>query len=84
MIIKKIDVWDFRPPFRDGPYEMANDFSQSTSFGRILKFTVANESQQEFVGFGEIVYTPYAELSVIDDIIIQEKNLSCKACWRTP
>jgi L-alanine-DL-glutamate epimerase-like enolase superfamily enzyme len=78
MIIKKIEVWDFRPPFRDGPYEMANDFSQSTSFGRILKFTVANESQQEFVGFGEIVYTPYAELSVIDDIIIQEKTFLAK------
>ena len=37
MAIEKIDVWDYRPPFRDGPFAMAHATSRHV-YGRILRF----------------------------------------------
>ena len=54
MAIEKIDVWDFRPPFRDGPFAMAHATS-SHVYGRILRF----QDSAGCSGIGEIVFPPY-------------------------
>jgi len=65
--INKIQVWDFRPPFRDGPYEMAN-FSQSTAYGRILRVS----TNKDIYGLGEIVFSPYASTNEMQALIDEE------------
>jgi len=53
MTIKKIDVWNFRPPFREGPYAMAHVTSGHV-YGRILRF----QDDDGSTGLGEIVFSP--------------------------
>ncbi len=53
MTIKKIDVWSFRPPFREGPYAMSHVTSSHVN-ARILRFQDDDGSS----GLGEIVFPP--------------------------
>ncbi|MEJ2178592.1 MAG: hypothetical protein P8Y12_11775, partial [Gammaproteobacteria bacterium] len=53
MAITKIEVWNFRPPFRDGPYAMSH-VTSGHAYGRILRI---HDSDGSF-GLGEIVFSP--------------------------
>ena len=53
MTISKIDVWNFRPPFRDGPYAMSHVTSGHV-YGRILRI----EDDDGSSGVGETVFSP--------------------------
>lgn len=53
MTIAKIEIWDFRPPYRDGSYVMSHVVLTS-GLGRILAVTIEDGT----VGLGEIVFSP--------------------------
>jgi L-alanine-DL-glutamate epimerase-like enolase superfamily enzyme len=53
MTIWKIDVWDFRPTFKDGPYAMSH-VTVGQIYGRILRVQGVDGSS----GIGEIVFSP--------------------------
>jgi L-alanine-DL-glutamate epimerase-like enolase superfamily enzyme len=53
MRITKIEVWDFKAPFRDGPYNMSH-VSQDAIYGQILCL----HTEQGISGLGEIVPAP--------------------------
>ena len=53
MKITRIEVWNFRPEFRDGPYAMAH-VTQATGCGRLLSVHTA----EGYSGLGEIVFAP--------------------------
>ena len=53
MTIRKIDVWDFRPPLKDGPYAMSH-VTVGQIFGRILHIQDDDGSS----GVGEVVFSP--------------------------
>jgi L-alanine-DL-glutamate epimerase-like enolase superfamily enzyme len=53
MTIRKIDVWNFRLPFREGLYAMAH-VTSGHIYGRILRFQDDDGSS----GLGEIVFSP--------------------------
>ena len=53
MNITQIDVWNFKPPFRDGPYVMSH-ITQEFAYGRILRVHTDNG----LTGLGEIVFAP--------------------------
>ena len=53
MTISKIEVWNFRPLMRDGPYAMSH-VTQDSAYGRIYKVTLVDGAE----GFGEVVFPP--------------------------
>ena len=53
MTIETIDVWDFCPPFRDGPYAMSHVTSDNI-YGRIFQFRGGDGR----AGLGEVVFSP--------------------------
>lgn len=53
MIITQINVWNFKPPFRDGPYVMSH-ITQEFAYGRILRV----QTDSGLTGLGEIVFAP--------------------------
>ncbi len=53
MTIAKIEVWNFRPLMRDGPYAMSH-VTQDSAYGRLYKVTLDDGTQ----GFGEVVFPP--------------------------
>ncbi|MEM1200568.1 MAG: mandelate racemase/muconate lactonizing enzyme family protein [Pseudomonadota bacterium] len=53
MTIAKIEVWNFRPLMRDGPYAMSH-VTQDSAYGRLYKVTGKDGGQ----GFGEVVFPP--------------------------
>ncbi len=53
MRITKIEIWDFKTPFRDGPYNMSH-VSQGAIYGQILCL----HTEQGISGLGEIVPAP--------------------------
>lgn len=53
MKITEIQVWDFCPAFRDGPYVMSH-VTLDTAYGRILRVHTADGPR----GLGEIVFAP--------------------------
>jgi len=69
MNIQHIRVWDFSPLFRDGPYEMSF-VSQTNAFGRILQF----ETQDGFIGVGEVVFHPILTADQRATLIEEETN----------
>ncbi len=53
MKIASIEVWNFCPHFRDGPYVMSH-VTQYAAYGRILRVTANNGVS----GWGEVVFAP--------------------------
>jgi L-alanine-DL-glutamate epimerase-like enolase superfamily enzyme len=53
MLITRIDVWNFAPTFRDGPYVMSH-VTQDHAYGRILQI----QTDKGIYGLGEIVFPP--------------------------
>ncbi|NNE24010.1 MAG: mandelate racemase/muconate lactonizing enzyme family protein [Rhizobiales bacterium] len=53
MNITRIEVWNFAPPFRDGPYVMSH-VTQEFAYGRIIRVHADNG----LTGLGEIVFAP--------------------------
>ncbi len=53
MTISKIEVWDFLPPFRDGPYAMSH-VTVDSAFGRIYQV----HTKDGLTGLGEVVFPP--------------------------
>jgi L-alanine-DL-glutamate epimerase-like enolase superfamily enzyme len=53
MTIEKIDIWDFRPPFKDGPYAMSH-VTVGQIYGRIFRF----QGKDGSTGVGEVVFSP--------------------------
>lgn len=53
MAITKIEVWNFSPPFRDGPYAMSH-VTSGHAYGRILRIHDSDGNS----GLGEIVFSP--------------------------
>ena len=53
MNIDCIEVWNFAPPFTDGPYVMSH-VTQECAYGRIIRVTADNGLS----GLGEIVFAP--------------------------
>ena len=53
MTISKIEIWDFCPPFRDGPYAMCH-VTVGSAFGRIYRV----RADDGLVGLGEVVFPP--------------------------
>ena len=68
MKINNIQVWDFQPPFRDGPYEMSG-VSQRTAYGRILKITM----DTGITRLGEVVLSHYLSLEEMQSLIDEEE-----------
>lgn len=55
MIIEKVEVWDFCPPMRDGPYAMSH-VVMDCIWGRIFRVT----ADRGLTGWGEVVFPPSA------------------------
>ena len=53
MTISEIEIWDFRPAFRDGPYAMSH-VTNGHAYGRFMR---VHDSENR-CGVGEIVYSP--------------------------
>lgn len=53
MTIEKIEIWDFKPPYRDGSYVMSHVVLYS-GLGRLIAVTLADGT----VGVGEVVFAP--------------------------
>lgn len=53
MKIERIEIWDFRPPFRDGPYAMSH-VTSSHAYGRLLRI----RDDGGHAGLGEVVFAP--------------------------
>jgi len=53
MTIRQIDVWDFRPPFKEGPYAMSH-VTVGRIYGRILRV----QGDDGSTGVGEVVFSP--------------------------
>ncbi|MCP5083441.1 MAG: mandelate racemase/muconate lactonizing enzyme family protein [Alphaproteobacteria bacterium] len=53
MTITKLEVWNFRPLMRDGPYAMSH-VTQDSAYGRILKVHTGDGRH----GLGEVVFPP--------------------------
>ena len=53
MIITQIEVWNFRPLMRDGPYAMSH-VTQDSAYGRILQV----HTDDGLKGLGEVVFPP--------------------------
>ncbi len=53
MRITSIEVWDFCPPMRDGPYAMSH-VVMDCIWGRIYRVTTEGGS----TGLGEVVFPP--------------------------
>lgn len=53
MIITQIEVWNFRPLMRDGPYAMSH-VTQDSAYGRIFQVHTDNG----LIGLGEVVFPP--------------------------
>jgi len=51
--IKQIEIWDFKPPYRDGSYVMSHVVLHS-GLGRLIAVTLADAT----VGIGEVVFAP--------------------------
>ena len=56
MRLTKIELWDFKIPFRDGPYKMSHVI-QETTFGQV----VCLHTDEGVCGLGEIVPAPALE-----------------------
>ena len=69
VIISKIEVWNFRPPFRDGPYAMSH-VTQDVIYGRILQVHTAEGHS----GLGEIVFPPSLPQDEQRRLIVDEQN----------
>jgi len=69
MKITRIEVWNFRPPFRDGPYAMAH-VTQTSGYGRILRVHTACG----LTGLGEIVFAPSVPIDVQQRLIAGEPD----------
>ena len=54
--LNKIELWDLKIPFRDGPYRMSH-VVQETTFGKVLCLHTDNG----ICGLGEIVPAPPLE-----------------------
>ncbi|MEM8689732.1 MAG: mandelate racemase/muconate lactonizing enzyme family protein, partial [Pseudomonadota bacterium] len=54
MTIAKIEVWNFRPLMRDGPYAMSHVI-QDSAYGRLYRVTLDNGAR----GSGEVVFPPF-------------------------
>jgi L-alanine-DL-glutamate epimerase-like enolase superfamily enzyme len=70
MTIKSIEVWDFQPPFRDGPYAMSH-VVQEVIFGRILRIRTA----EGLSGLGEVVFVPSLPEDARKDMVAAERTL---------
>lgn len=68
MKINKIEVWDFSPTFRDGPYVMSH-VTQHAAYGRIVRISTANYS-----GVGEIVFAPGLPAEQRQSLVSQEPD----------
>lgn len=53
MTITKLEVWNFRPLMRDGPYAMSH-VTQDSAYGRIFRVHTADGAD----GLGEVVFPP--------------------------
>ncbi len=53
MKITRLEVWNFRPLMRDGPYAMSH-VTQDSAYGRIFKVHTAEGAE----GLGEVVFPP--------------------------
>ncbi len=53
MTITRLEVWNFRPLMRDGPYAMSH-VTQDSAYGRVLKVHTDDGLQ----GLGEVVFPP--------------------------
>ena len=53
MIVTRLEVWNFRPLMRDGPYAMSH-VTQDSAYGRILKVHAGDG----IYGLGEVVFPP--------------------------
>lgn len=53
MTIEQIEIWDFKPPYRDGSYVMSH-VVLSSGLGRLIAVTLADGT----VGVGEVVFAP--------------------------
>jgi len=69
MQIKKIEVWDFCPLFRDGPYVMSH-VTQHAAYGRILRISTSGGIS----GIGEIVYSPTISLEQREHLVSRERD----------
>ena len=61
MLITRIDVWNFAPTFRDGPYVMSH-VTQDHAYGRILQI----QTDKGIYGPGEIVFPPSIKILMKD------------------
>jgi L-alanine-DL-glutamate epimerase-like enolase superfamily enzyme len=68
MKITKIEVWDFSPTFRDGPYVMSH-VTQHAAYGRIVQVSTANNT-----GIGEIVFAPSLPAEQRQSLVSQEPD----------
>jgi L-alanine-DL-glutamate epimerase-like enolase superfamily enzyme len=68
MKINKIEVWNFSPTFRDGPYVMSH-VTQHAAYGRIVRVSTGNYS-----GVGEIVFAPSLPAEQRQSLISQEPD----------
>jgi L-alanine-DL-glutamate epimerase-like enolase superfamily enzyme len=69
MIISKIEVWNFRPSFRDGPYAMSH-VTQDVINGRILQVHTADGRR----GLGEIIFPPSLPEDEQRCLIVEEQS----------
>lgn len=53
MTLARLEVWNFRPLMRDGPYAMSH-VTQESAYGRIIRVTAVGG----LVGLGEVVFPP--------------------------
>ncbi|NNF79952.1 MAG: hypothetical protein HKN05_18170, partial [Rhizobiales bacterium] len=53
MIITRLEVWNFRPLMRDGPYAMSH-VTQDSAYGRIMQVHTSGGGR----GLGEVVFPP--------------------------
>lgn len=69
MSIVGFDIWDFRPPYRDGSYTMSHVVLTS-GLGRIIAVTLADGT----VGLGEVVFSPVSTESERQAQIDRERH----------
>ncbi len=70
MIITQIEVWNFRPLMREGPYSMSH-VTQDSAYGRILHV----HTDGELSGWGEVVLPPSLPQANQMGIIAEERAL---------
>lgn len=70
MIITRLEVWNFRPLMRDGPYAMSH-VTQECAYGRIYRVRMQGGTE----GLGEVVFPPSVPQHVQMGQIAEERAL---------